>query len=116
MRHEMAATAQDLPFRAFERETADSTRIDAVLAEASMLSLPAAVALLCDSDAFDDWPDATPESGERFLAAVRTTLSRAFGARDPRRSPRRTRRCSSSTTCTWPTAPIRARVTSSIRC
>ncbi|NHH78864.1 hypothetical protein DRA46_00919 [Burkholderia gladioli] len=83
MRHEMAATAQDLPFRAFERETADSTRIDAVLAEASMLSLPAAVALLCDSDAFDDWPDATPESGERFLAAVRTTLSRAFGARDP---------------------------------
>ncbi|WP_369070739.1 hypothetical protein [Burkholderia gladioli] len=72
----MAATAQDLPFRAFERETADSTRIDAVLAEASMLSLPAAVALLCDSDAFDEWPDATPESGERFLAAVRATLSR----------------------------------------
>ncbi|MGJ0527989.1 hypothetical protein ACR42A_30945, partial [Burkholderia gladioli] len=75
----MAATAQDLPFRAFERETADSTRIDAVLAEASMLNLPAAVALLCDSDAFDDWPDATPESGERFLAAVRTTLSGGGG-------------------------------------
>ncbi|MFW6850234.1 iron-containing redox enzyme family protein, partial [Burkholderia gladioli] len=83
MRHEMAATAQDLPFRAFERETADSTRIDAVLAEASMLSLPAAVALLCDSDAFDEWPDATPESGERFLAAVRATLSRAPRAPRP---------------------------------
>ena len=44
--------------------------------------LPAAVALLCDSDAFDEWPDATPESGEPGeVLSVIATSARGFLAR-----------------------------------
>ncbi len=82
MRHEMAAVANEIPFRAFDRDSVNETQVNEALASVLTLPLGSAVAALCAEPELEAWLDVAPGWSEAFLAKLRETVARAFGARE----------------------------------
>ncbi|QKM55283.1 hypothetical protein B7759_03914 [Burkholderia glumae] len=82
MRHEMAAVANETPFRGADRDSVNEIQVDEALASVLTLPLDSAVAALCAEPELDAWFEAAPGRSEAFLAKLRETVARAFGARE----------------------------------